>query len=197
MKRAILAGLASVVLAGGLAACETATPYQAMNPRDEAAGGYRDARLDENHFRVSFAGNSLTSRETVERFLLYRAAELTASQGYDWFITDDKQTDKQTRTFVDPYYSSGFGASYGYGWRPSWRFHRGFARGGWAAWGPGYGPWGYGDPWGPAAVSEFNRYDVSAEIMMGRGPKPPGGKALDAREVMQNLGPGIQRPKTS
>ncbi len=198
MKRTLLAAAAMVALLGGLTACETATPYQKLNPAEAYAGGYTDTRLNADHWRVGFSGNSVTSRETVERYLLYRAAELTVSQGFDWFEENDQQTDKQTKVFVDPFYSSGWGATYGYGWRPSWRFHRGgggFYGGAWASWGPGYGPWGYADPWGPSAVTEFNRYDVSADISMGHGPRPPGGKALDAREVMMNLGAGIQRPK--
>jgi hypothetical protein len=193
MKRTLLAAAAALTLATGLAGCETATPYQALNPADQAAGGYRDSRLDSNHWRVSFSGNSVTSRETVERYLLYRAAELTTTQGFDWFVTDDKHTDKQTHAYVDSYYNYGFGAAYGYGWRPSWRFHRGYGYGGWAYWGPGYGTWGYPDPWGSASITEFNRYEVSAEITVGKGPKPP--RALDAHEVLANLAPGIQRPK--
>jgi hypothetical protein len=180
-----MAALAVAALAGGLSACETATPYQQLNPNNAYAGGYRDVRLDATHWRVSFSGNSMTSRDTVERYLLYRAAELTATQGFDWFEELHQATDRQTDVYVDPYYSSW---SYGYGWQPYWRFRRFY--GGWATWGPG---WGY-DPWGPAYVSTFNRYEASAEIVMGRGPKPDA-KALDAREVMANLGPGIVRPK--
>ena len=196
MNRTLLAVLASVALAGGLAACETATPYQRLNPAQAYAGGYTDTRLDADHWRVSFSGNSLTSRETVERYLLYRAAELTVSQGYDWFMENDQHTDRDAKVFVDPFYASGWGATYGYGWRPSWRFRRAGVYGSaWAYWGPGYGPWGYADPWAAGAVTEFNRYDVTADIGMGHGPRPPGGKALDAHEVMMNLGPGIQRPK--
>jgi hypothetical protein len=187
MKRALMAALAVVALAGGLAACETATPYQQLNPNDASAGGYRDARLDATHARVTFSGNSVTSRETVERYLLYRAAELTTAQGFDWFEEVQRATDKTTDVFVDPFYGSW---GYGYGWRPSWRFRRPGYGGGWATWGPG---WGY-DPWGPTYVSTFNRYEASAEIAMGRGPKPDA-RALDAREVMTNLGPGILRPK--
>lgn len=183
MKRALLAALAAAAL--GLAACETATPYQRLDPANASAGGYRDVQLDANHWRVTFQGNSLTSRDTVERYLLYRAAELTATQGFDWFQEIDRRTDKKADIFVDPYYSRW---NYGYGWRPTWRFRRGFY-GGWSTWGPG---WAY-DPWGPSYVTEFDRYDVSAEITMGRGPKPA--QALDAREVMNNLGPGIVRPK--
>ena len=192
MKRTLMTLAVAAVLAGGLAACETVTPYQPLNPNNVSAGGYRESRLTSDHWRVDFSGNTLTSRETVERYLLYRAAELTVSQGFDWFMTDDKQTDKKSEAFVDPVY--------GYGWYPSWRFRGRF---GWGAYGRWGGPgWSYGfggGPWGspfgpPATVSEFNSYEVSAEISMGHGAKPEG-RALDAREVMANLGPQIQRPK--
>jgi hypothetical protein len=187
MKRVLMTALAVAALAGGLAACETATPYQQLNPTNAAAGGYRDAKLDATHWRVTFAGNSVTSRETVERYLLYRAAELTVSQGNDWFEEVQQGTDRKTDVFVDPFYD---GWGYGYGWRPSWRFrHAGFY-GGWATWGPG---WAY-DPWGPGFVDTFDRYEATAQIAMGKGAKPDA-KALDAHEVMMNLGPEIARPK--
>jgi hypothetical protein len=86
--------------------------------------------------------------------------------------------------------ASGWGARWGYGWRPSWRFYHG---GRWAYWGGG--PWAWADPWGPAAVTEFSRYDASADLIMGRGPRPDNRRALDAREVIANLGPGIVRPR--
>jgi hypothetical protein len=196
MKRILLAVAAVVALGGGLAACETVTPYQPLNPKDASAGGYSDARLNADRWRVMFSGNTLTSRETVERYLLYRAAELTVSQGFDWFATTDKHTDKKSEAFIDPVY--------GYGWAPNWRFYGRGRWGGYGAWGGGWGgPWGpgwggyggWGGPWGPTTVQEYNKYEVSAEIIMGRGPRPADGHALDAREVMKNLGPQIVRPK--
>lgn len=187
MKRALMTALAVAALAGGLAACETATPYQQLNPVNRAAGGYSDTRLDATHWRVTFSGNSVTSRDTVEQYLLYRAAELTTSQGADWFEETHRATDKTTDVFVDPYFASW---RYGYGWRPYWRFYGPGFYGGWADWGPG---WGF-DPWGPRYIDTFNRYEASAEIVIGRGPKPDA-KALDAHEVLMNLGPHIVRPK--
>jgi hypothetical protein len=175
MKRALLAILAAAALGGGLAACATATPYQPLNAGNATAGGYSDSKLDNTHWRVIFAGNTVTSRETVERYLLFRAAELTVSQGYDWFASLDQQTDKQTTAYVDSFYG-------GYGWHPYWRYY-------------GYGGWGAWGAYGPTSVTTFNRYEVTAQIVMGRGPMPPDGRALDAHQVMTNLGPGIERPK--
>jgi hypothetical protein len=176
MRRTLLAAAAAVALAG-LAACETATPYQALNPAHAEAGGYAEQRLNPDRWEVSFHGNSLTSRETVEQYLLYRAAELTVAQGYDWFLTDDRQTDRQTHTQIDPLYGPGFG----YGWRPAWRFRGAY----------GWGGWGYG---APVDVRQYSRFEVSAEIVMGKGSRPGDSRALNAHEVLTNLGPHIKRP---
>src|SRR3546814_10899027 len=81
---------------------------------------------------VSFSGNSLTSRETVERYLLFRAAELTVQQGFDHFILVDRNTDRKTRTYVDRPFGPG---PYGF-WGPSWRFYGSW---GWRRWDPFWG----------------------------------------------------------
>jgi hypothetical protein len=72
-----------------LGACAAApTPYQAARN----GFGYSEQRIEENRYRVSFAGNSATSRPTVEDYLLYRAAELTVQTGHDWFTVVDRNT---------------------------------------------------------------------------------------------------------
>ena len=45
MKRTLLAVAAALTLAGGLAAWETAPPYQALNPNDQAAATARSVRF--------------------------------------------------------------------------------------------------------------------------------------------------------
>jgi hypothetical protein len=183
--------LAAVAAVAALTACETATPYQPLAPGHAQTGGYSEYRIDANHWRVTFNGNSLTSRETVEKYLLYRAAELTAQQGFDWFVTADRHTERRTSYYADPdpFYHSGFWASYGWGWRPYWRYGGRF---GWRRW----DPW-YGDPFWSRSVDiqEVNRYEASTEIMMGKGAPPAGERVFDAHEVIANLGPGIIRPQ--
>jgi hypothetical protein len=180
------AALAAALLATtALTACATATPYQ-PNVRGQAvSGGFSETRLEADRFRVNFAGNSLTSRDTVERYLLYRAAELTVAQGADWFATVERKTDRRTRTYVDPDPHGLYG-----GWRPYWRYYG--PSWGWRAW----DPW-YGDPfWADRIdVRTIDRYEASAEILMGHGAKPANDpRAFDAREVLANLGPTIVRP---
>lgn len=183
--------LAAATLALGLAACATPTPYQPAVRGTSVAGGFSEVKLEPNRFRVNFAGNSLTSRETVEGYLLFRAAELTTQNGYDWFEVVDRDTDKKVRTYVesDPFYRPWYG-SYGF-WRPSWRYYgRGF---GWHTWDPFWG-----DPfWADRVdVRTIERFEASAEILLGKGAKPADDpRAFDARAVMENLRPRIQYPQ--
>ena len=147
----------------------------------------------------AFAGNSHTSRETVERYLLFRAAELTLQTGNDYFIMVDRDTDKQTRTYTTPAAlaaaSAGpYGGYSGFGyWGPSWRYYgRGFGWRGWNAF--------FGDPfWDRASISapssDTRRWPRSSSAS---GRKPADNvRAFDAREVVDRLGPTIQVPEAA
>ncbi|MGZ8407723.1 MAG: CC0125/CC1285 family lipoprotein, partial [Caulobacteraceae bacterium] len=111
MKRAIVILAAASALGGALAGCATPTPYQPAVQQGRYAYGFSEQKLDETHWRVTFSGNSLTSRERVESYLLYRAAELTVAQGGDWFETTGRATEKKSRYYAnpDPFYGAGFG----------------------------------------------------------------------------------------
>ncbi|OYX13449.1 MAG: hypothetical protein B7Z09_12400, partial [Brevundimonas diminuta] len=91
-----------IALAGALAlgACATATPYQPVGSKGQ--GGYAEQRLESNRYAVSFSGNSVTSRDQVEMSLLLRSAELTVENGYDWFATVTRATDRDTRFYTTP-----------------------------------------------------------------------------------------------
>ncbi|WP_156378446.1 MULTISPECIES: hypothetical protein [unclassified Phenylobacterium] len=191
MSRKTAAIVASLALSGLLAACTTATPYQPNVAGQSVSGGYSEQQLEADRFRVTFAGNSLTSRETVEGYLLYRAAELTVQQGFDWFSVVDRNTEADRRTYIDrdPFYSPWYGPSYGY-WRPYWRYYGGSY--GWRTWDPYYG-----DPfWSNSIdVRTVTKFEASAEVVMRRGAKPAEDpSAFDARAVMTNLGPRVLRP---
>lgn len=196
LRRRRLARLGAV-LAGSLAlaSCMTATPYRPAMGNSASATGYSDQQIESNRFRVSFAGNSLTSRETVERYLLFRAAELTVQNGGDYFVLADRDTEKKTQTYATPGIGGGFGSGfYGSpwgGWGPSWRYYR--PRFGWRSWDPFWG-----DPFFDRSVDirTVERYEAVAEIVTGRGPKPADNvRAFDAREVLNRLGPSIQMPQ--
>ena len=187
MKRALLTA-AAVALGLGLAACETATPYVPAPPGPAAAAyGYRDTKIDSTHWRVSFSGNSLTSRETVEKYLLYRAAELTLQQGFDWFEETGAYTEERTRYYLNDRPAAGDAVQSEYRWRLRWSDHGPVA--GWRFWRrEGRSP--------PDSDNAFTtqRYIATAEIVAGNGPPPQGRRVLDAHRLTAELGPGIERP---
>jgi hypothetical protein len=190
MSRKSIVFAAALVLSAGLGACATPTPYQPYTKGTTTSGGFSEQRLESNRFRVTFAGNSLTTRETVEGYLLYRAADLTIQNGYDWFALVDRNTDRKTRTYVepDPFYQPWYGG-YGY-WRPYWRYSG--AGYGWRSWDPFWG-----DPfWGDRVdIRTIDKFEASAEIVMHKGAKPADDpRAFDARAVMENLRPRIVYP---
>lgn len=191
MRRSSVGFVAALALAAGLAACETPTPYQPNIPGQAASGGYSEIRVEPDRWRVSFQGNSMTGRETVEAYLLFRSAELTVQQGYDWFEIVDRHTNRDAHTYVqpDPFYSPWYGPRFGY-WRPTWRYYRhGF---GWHTWDPFWG-----DPfWADSVdVRTVEKYEATAEILMHHGAKPAGDpRAFDAHAVIDSLRPRIQYP---
>jgi len=174
-----------MIIMGALAllvvACATATPY---GPASQGGGyGFSDQRIEDNRYRITFRGNSVTARETVENALLYRAAELTVDLGYDYFIAVENDTEANTsyRTTTEP----AFYGRYGYG-HPFYRPYYGFS----------YYAYGFG--WGAPYDSytrEVTRYSAVAFVVMYQGEKPADNpNAFNAREVMNNLGPYVLGP---
>ncbi|HVZ99672.1 MAG TPA: hypothetical protein VG841_05110 [Caulobacterales bacterium] len=169
MRKLILA--AALGLA---AACATQTPYQPVSQNDRY--GYAETPIETNRVRISFSGNSLTERDTVETYLLYRAAEATLQKGYDYFIVATRDTEEHSRL-------QGVGRP-----RPLFPYYYYSARHGWAPW---YDPF-----WDePQSYREITRYQAAAEITMYHGQKPADNpNAYDAHEVQHNLEGRIVRP---
>lgn len=182
-RRAAVLGLCAAL---GLTACETATPYQPLAAANsDASGGYSETVVAPGRWRVDFKGNSLTSRETVETYLLYRAAQLALENGYDWFTTSDRVNETRVRETVGhPFPIS---RPWGRGWGPSWRYRAPGAR--WRSW----------DPWGSSPffdVATVTEYEASAIVTGGRGPLPTGDDhAFDARATIAALADQIIRPR--
>jgi hypothetical protein len=152
-----------------LAGCATPSLYQPLNQ----GAGYSEQRLESNRYRVRFSGNSATSRETVENYLMYRAAEITLQYGYDWFVIADRMTN------VDPQ-QSGASPNVGIGL------------------GTSSGHVGTGVSIGLSSLfggGPSNAYSAQADIVVFRGTKPADDpRAIDARTVKANLEAAIQRP---
>jgi hypothetical protein len=197
-RTTILAALASSTLL--LAGCQTETTFRPATGHGFYSEGYSERQIQPDRFIVSFAGNSVTSRDTVERYLFFRAAQLTLQQGYDNFVLADRDTKLRQRTYTTPggfgpgY--GGFGGGFGYGgfggfWGPSWRYHGGGF--GWRSWDPffgGYGPWG-----GGFDINTIDKFEATADIVMRHGPIPQGDvRAFDARKVVDTVGPSVVLP---
>lgn len=176
LRPAALAGFALLALA----ACVQPTAY---GPASDGQG-YADQEIAENRYRVTFGGNSATPRETVENFLLYRAAEITLASGNDYFVLleYDVERDVTYRRYVEyPWGWPGYGAYYGR--YPTWPY----------AYDPFYGPLfpGY------AEVTEkpIDKYRAFATIAVHSGEPPEDdADAYAARDVIERLGPEIERP---
>ena len=186
------AAAAATLTAGSLllAGCMSATTYHPATGQGFSREGFSDQQLEADRFRVTFSGNTMTSRDTVERYLLFRAAELTVQQGGTYFVLADRDTDRQSRTYATPSFSP-YGGYAGFGWwGPRWRYYgRGF---GWRGWDPLFGDPFFGDT---IDVQTVDRYEASAEIIIGRGAKPVDNvRAFDARSVIDHLGPSIVVP---
>lgn len=178
---AILVGL----FCAGLAGCATVTPYQPLAAAaSRGEGGYADLELAPGRWQVRFAGNSLTSRETVEAYLLYRAAELTLEQHGTWFEIVRHDLEHEVR---DVAVDSGYDRWWGYpGWQPYWHYYgRPY---GWRYWYPGGSPF--------FETERIERFEARAEIVIHTDARPAGrSDAFDAAEVLARLGPSIGRPK--
>lgn len=160
-----------LLAAGLLAGCMTPTPYA---PRMEGQKtGYTDRALTQTRYRVTFTGNSVTPRETVETYLLLRAAEVTRVAGYTAFMFDTRNTQANHTYDAIPYGPPGpyWG---GFGFRRGW--------GGWGGWGFAYDP--------AVDVVVRTNYEAYAEIVLltpAQAAKEP--RSINAADVIAHLGP--------
>jgi hypothetical protein len=183
MKRAFaFAALAAL----SLAACATSTPYGPATSKNPY--GFTDQKIEDGRYRIVFRGNSSTNRETVETYLLYRAAELTIENGFDYFVVTEQDTETSRRysTTANPAF---FGRYY-YGYGPYCCAFPYYAYG-----------WGWGAPFGPDldySTREITRYSAVAFIKMFKGQKPADDpQAFDARSVVENLRAYVVAPPAS
>ena len=154
--------LGAMLTAALLVGCGGPTLYKAADPDF----GYKEQQLERDRYRVTFSGNSLTDRETVENYLLYRAAELTLERDFDYFVVFDRDVEAETR------YVYSFSGFPGHGHYRLYGYHRGFG---------GTFPVD-GRAW------PRTRYEAVANIVLFRGePAQSDVKAFEASEVIRYL----------
>ncbi|TQV76304.1 CC0125/CC1285 family lipoprotein [Denitrobaculum tricleocarpae] len=166
----------SLVLAG----CSTATPYgPALDGK-----GYSELQTESDRFRVSFSGNSLTPRETVETYLLYRAAEITLQRGYDHFRMVDQDLESTTNYYNTFDAAPGY---YGFYGRRSLRHRHGFG--------------GLSYSYSTVTSRPVTSYQAIANIIVFSENKPVrtmpenDDRTYNARDVIKRLEPLIVRPE--
>ena len=164
MKRLTFGLIAASALA--LSACASLAPY---GPQQSARGqGFSEQQIETNRFRVTY--NGVGAPGPVADRALFRAAQLTVDQGYDWF--------EVTQRWIDGRPDSAGGV------RPSVSIGAGGGRyGGYSASGVGVGL-GF-DLSGPQPTS------TTLEIVLGRGQRPNRPDVYDARGVQDAIRPRL------
>ena len=165
-----------------LAIASCATPYQDMG----FTGGVSASRIDETTLRVQSKGNAYTSMETIQDYVMLKAAEETIANGYDLFLVMDGDSYTQTGSYTAPgtatTYTSGsaYGSSFGnttnvYGSATSTTYYT------------------------PGQTTFFNKPRTNIVVRMFTGPKPDDAPPtlFDARDVVKYLGPQIKGTDTS
>ncbi|GAB4238707.1 MAG: hypothetical protein Tsb0032_42990 [Kiloniellaceae bacterium] len=150
-----------------LAAC--AAPQPSLYAPKASRDGYAEEVLGKGLYRISFQGNRVTSKERVQEYCLFRAAELTLELGAEKFAVHDKQTERYTKVTRESY----------------------------AGWGdPHYYRYGYYRPYPPPSYDrERTTYQAWITIEPFTGAAPGGFQVYDARATVQQFAPRIERPK--
>jgi hypothetical protein len=151
----------------GIAGCTI--PYQKMGGL-LSAHGYEDLKLGDDTYRITYKGAARADQESVDLYALYRCAELTLEQGYEYFVIADKSDMADVSTDVENQVSShktgGFGSdSYGSTTTES-----------------------------KTTVETKTKHTVVRTIRMYKGAKPEGTALVyNARELKENLETTINR----
>jgi hypothetical protein len=167
MKRLVLIAVCAAALAG----CET-VPLTYMPASGPRSPGYFDQKIESDRFRVSYRGPAEGNGGQVYDFALLRAAQLTLSEGYEWFRVIGRSDDMAQAS--GPRISLGTGST-SFGRR--------------SAVGVGIGT-GFN-------LGGGDMRSVTLEVKLGKGPRPADRDAYDARDVSRTIGaraPGGPRP---
>ncbi len=161
-----------LALGFGLVGCTTPGLYR---PSDgEGRYGYSEQEIEDGRYQVRFKGGSSTERDTVEIYLLFRAAELTQATGNDYFVVVERDVDKKTT------YRSSLNFPHRHLYNHYFYYHY-------------YDPFDYG--YGArSTVQASERYTATADIVLYKGEKPAdNANAYDAKSVIEHLRPKIVR----
>ena len=163
--------IVAVFMVAVLSAC--ATPYGKYG----IAGGYTDTRIDENTFSISVDTNGFTDQQTTSMHALYRAAELTVENGFDFFVIASGAKNSTSMAMVIPGNSTSNTTVNAYGSTAYAKTTTTYA---------------------PTTVVHMVFPNSTLIIKSFKGIKPDGApNAYDAHSVMKYLGPqiGVEQSK--
>lgn len=168
---------AGLLLLLSLAACAGArpSPYQAFDGRY----GFSERTIGDAT-EVHFSGNSVTPRETVEAFALYRAAEVTVASGFERFAVIGNEVEQTTNR----YYSSNYYDPWPYRPYHYWPRHRYY----------GYPYYYYPRPFIPPMVSIETRYHAILTIVPFSGQPPERAIRVEEAEAVMSRLAALVRP---
>lgn len=129
-------------------------------------GVFAQQKVNATRFHLVVTGHVFTSKEAIENYLAYRAAQLTLEQKGTWFTLVEARNanDPVPASKPDPagmHYS--FRMAY---WRPAWRYKLAGATA-WSSWSPFSGTPFFAEGKDLKTITDF---EVSADIVIRKGP---------------------------
>jgi hypothetical protein len=148
MRRALLLAL--------LATVSPALAQEGPQVPAAAPGVFTVSAAGPNRLHLVVTGHVFTTRETIEKYMAYQAAEQTLARHAGWFTLTQHRAKGDSAAKRDPdalHYSFRMTS-----WRPAWRIR---TAAGWKNWSPG----------APFTVDDatVTGYQASADIMLHKG----------------------------
>lgn len=90
--------------------CGCATPYQEMG----LTGGVAATQLASDTFQITARGNGFTDPDTIQRYVMRKAAETTIAAGYDYFVLGSSRDRTNRMAFTSGSAYGGYGYASGF-----------------------------------------------------------------------------------
>ena len=130
-----------------------------------APGVFTVKQSGPNTFKFVVAGHTFTSRDEIEKYLAYRAARQTIEQGGTWFTLNEDRGKGETAVPASARDPEGQRYSFRMKYfRPIWRYKVNNSPT-WTRWSPFSG-----EPFTSADPKTITDFEVSAEIVVRKGP---------------------------